>query len=71
MKPMTTKEVLEQKLHSLEETDLKTVLTFIETLLEQKNQTQPAKYDFSSVAGSLTWQGDAVATQRALRDEWE
>ncbi len=28
------------------------------------------KYDFSDLAGNLTWRGDAVATQRSLRDEW-
>jgi hypothetical protein len=28
------------------------------------------KYDFSDLAGRLTWRGDAVATQRSLRDEW-
>lgn len=27
-------------------------------------------YDFSDLAGRLTWQGDAVEVQRALRDEW-
>ena len=27
-------------------------------------------YDFSDLAGKLSWQGDAVATQRELRDEW-
>jgi hypothetical protein len=27
-------------------------------------------YDFSDLAGKLSWQGDAVATQRKLRDEW-
>lgn len=27
-------------------------------------------YDFSDLAGRLTWQGDAVAVQRTLRDEW-
>jgi hypothetical protein len=26
--------------------------------------------DFSDLAGRLQWQGDAVATQRRLRDEW-
>ncbi len=30
----------------------------------------PSPYDFSDLAGKLTWQGDAVATQRSLRDEW-
>ena len=30
----------------------------------------PPPYDFSDIAGKLTWQGDSVATQRSLRDEW-
>lgn len=29
------------------------------------------KYDFSDLYGKLDWQGDAVAEQRKLRDEWE
>jgi hypothetical protein len=34
-------------------------------------QTAPSpKYDFSNLVGKLQWQGDAIATQRALRDEW-
>jgi hypothetical protein len=28
------------------------------------------KYDFSDLIGKLSWQGDAVAEQRKLRDEW-
>ncbi|RPD50704.1 hypothetical protein [Paracnuella aquatica] len=33
---------------------------------------KPAKkYDFSDFFGKLQWQGDAVAEQRRLRDEWE
>jgi hypothetical protein len=28
------------------------------------------RYDFSDLAGRLHWQGDAVAEQRRLRDEW-
>ena len=27
-------------------------------------------YDFSDLEGTLSWQGDAVASQRQLRDEW-
>lgn len=27
-------------------------------------------YDFSDLEGKLSWQGDAVATQRKLRNEW-
>lgn len=28
------------------------------------------KYDFTDLAGKLSWQGDPVAVQRRLRDEW-
>ncbi|MGV0027093.1 hypothetical protein [Phormidesmis priestleyi] len=28
------------------------------------------KYDFSDLVGTLQWQGDAIAMQRSLRDEW-
>jgi hypothetical protein len=29
-----------------------------------------AKYDFSDLLGRLKWNGDAVAEQRSLRNEW-
>ncbi|MBW4422715.1 MAG: hypothetical protein KME13_26500 [Myxacorys californica WJT36-NPBG1] len=32
--------------------------------------TASHKYDFSDLAGTLQWRGDAIATQRTLRDEW-
>lgn len=28
------------------------------------------KYDFSDLVGRLTWEGDGIAMQRNLRDEW-
>lgn len=31
--------------------------------------TQKSSYDFSGIAGKLVWQGDALTTQRVLRDE--
>ncbi|MEH1925946.1 hypothetical protein [Nostoc sp.] len=31
---------------------------------------QQASYDFSDLVGRLTWQGDVVAMQRTLRNEW-
>ncbi|MDY6785546.1 MAG: hypothetical protein SW833_23850 [Cyanobacteriota bacterium] len=34
------------------------------------SQAQEPDYDFSDLAGRLTWDGDAVKMQRALRDEW-
>ena len=36
---------------------------------EPKAVKQP--YNFSEIAGKLTWSGDAVAEQRKLRDEWK
>lgn len=36
---------------------------------ESKVRLNPA-YDFSDLVGRLNWQGDAVAMQRTLRDEW-
>ena len=35
-----------------------------------EKEKQDHNYDFSDLAGKLSWQGDAVATQRKLRDEW-
>ena len=34
------------------------------------DEKQKPKYDFTDLVGQLTWQGDAVAMQRTLRDEW-
>lgn len=31
----------------------------------------PGKYDLSDFFGKLKWEGDALAEQRKLRDEWE
>ncbi len=28
------------------------------------------KYDFSDLAGKLSWKGDALAFQKTLRNEW-
>ncbi len=30
----------------------------------------PRHYDFSDLAGKLSWMGDAVKAQRRIRDEW-
>ncbi|NJN22069.1 MAG: hypothetical protein HC812_13905 [Leptolyngbya sp. RL_3_1] len=35
-----------------------------------KPLSPPSNYDFSDLVGRLTWQGNAVAVQRSLRDEW-
>ncbi|MDB9318433.1 MULTISPECIES: hypothetical protein [Cyanophyceae] len=33
-------------------------------------EEQKPRYDFSDLVGKLTWERDAVAIQRSLRDEW-
>ncbi len=38
--------------------------------LEEKEEPKK-KYDFSDLVGKLKWEGDALAEQRKLRDEWE
>ncbi len=48
-------------------------LNFINYLLwrqQHGGNEQTVKYDFSDIAGKLTWRGDAVAVQREMRDEW-
>lgn len=37
--------------------------------VSSESKQQPS-YDLSDLVGRLTWQGDAVAMQRNLRDEW-
>ncbi|MUH01208.1 hypothetical protein F7734_56655 [Scytonema sp. UIC 10036] len=32
--------------------------------------SQTKSYDFSDLAGRLSWQGDSIAQIRKLRDEW-
>jgi hypothetical protein len=34
------------------------------------SEEETSRYDFSDLMGRLSWQGDPVAVQRALRDEW-
>lgn len=44
------------------------IVTFLEDMIEKEKPVK--KYRFSDLAGRLEWTGDAVAQQRALRDEW-
>lgn len=49
---------------------------FYQFLLTRSQKTRKAgakqveNYRFSDLCGKLSWQGDAVAAQRSLRDEW-
>lgn len=38
-------------------------------IIESKNSIR-TKYDFSDIAGKLSWNGNALETQKALRNEW-
>ncbi len=40
-------------------------------LVIQPMRTENKRYDFSALAGTLRWQGDSVAEQRRLRNEWD
>ncbi|MBI2729485.1 MAG: hypothetical protein HYX40_01805 [Sphingobacteriales bacterium] len=37
----------------------------------KKAAVKKPKYDFSDLVGKLKWNGDAVAEQKKLRDEWK
>ena len=51
-------------------THLAAVEVNVVVVLNPVSVPEPNKYDFSDLAGQLTWQGDALAMQKALRDEW-
>ena len=38
---------------------------------ENTEEIKEQKYDLSKFFGKLKWEGDAVAEQRKLRDEWD
>lgn len=44
----------------------------VELVLVLGGTPQPngSKYNFADVVGKLKWQGDALAEQRKLRNEW-
>jgi hypothetical protein len=35
------------------------------------SEEEASRYNFSDLMGRLSWQGDPVAVQRKLRDEWQ
>lgn len=44
------------------------LIVIVNPVIEQDKKQN--SYDFSDLVGKLSWQGDAVAAQRQLRDEW-
>ena len=70
---------MQQVILNVEESKYAQLLQILKTLDYVKVVQAPAapvkngrqlKYDFSDLAGKLQWQGDAVAEQRRMRDEW-
>ena len=44
----------------------------VEVILIIESKTKSVKkYDFSDLTGKLKWNGNALDTQKALRNEWE
>lgn len=76
---MTPKEELIQAIERSPDDLVRATLEFLEVWqkqhpdlpshLPEASVSQP-KYDFSDLAGRLTWRRDAVAVQKKLRDEW-
>lgn len=50
--------------------ELRDFYQFLLSRKEKTNKKQVLKYDFTDICGTLSWSGDAVATQRNIRDEW-
>ena len=46
------------------------VIELVVVINPVREERKVKEYDFSDLAGNLTWRGDAVATQRSLRNEW-
>ena len=69
---------LVKEIERLDEAQRNTVSLFVRFLLSQKSPAasseaaggKPRKYDFSDLIGKVTFEGDPVAYQRSLRDEW-
>ncbi|HLP47441.1 MAG TPA: hypothetical protein VK469_15945 [Candidatus Kapabacteria bacterium] len=46
--------------------EIPVIITFLDDIEEKS----PQKYHFSDLVGKLKWEGDPVAEQRSIRDEW-
>jgi hypothetical protein len=72
---MTPKEELIQAIERSPDDLVRAILELLKVWQRQQSHFPQAsgsksKYDFSDLAGRLTWRGDAVAVQKELRDEW-
>lgn len=70
--------LLEKEIERLDEAQQNTVVLFVRFLLSQKADSansidaggRSRKYDFSDLIGKVKFDGDPVAYQRSVRDEW-
>jgi hypothetical protein len=78
---MTPKEELIQTIERSPDDLVRAILELLKVWQRQQSQqmlsshfpkanASQSKYDFSDLAGRLTWRGNAVAVQKELRDEW-
>ncbi|NDJ16893.1 hypothetical protein [Myxacorys almedinensis] len=78
---MTPKEELIQAIERSPDDVVQVLLELLKVLQRQRSAevelskqartgSEKSGYDFSDLAGRLTWQGNAVSLQRTLRDEW-
>lgn len=49
---------------------LETLVPKEEGEIQTSTKTIADRYDFSDLTGRLSWRGDVIEEQRALRDEW-
>jgi hypothetical protein len=43
----------------------------VEVIIIIENKRPKPKYNFSDLAGKLKWDGDALKSQKEIRDEWQ
>ncbi len=78
---MTPREELIQAIEQSPDEMVRALLELLKSLQRQRSDgvelsdqarigLKKSGYDFSDLAGRLTWRGDAVTLQRTLRDEW-
>lgn len=69
--PYTT---LEKEIEKLDDAQRETVAQFVRFIVSDKDHafvaSRPRKYDFSDLIGKVKFDGDPVAYQRSIRDEW-
>ena len=50
--------------------ELRDFYQFLLSRREKTSKIRTTKYNFADLCGRLSWKGDAVVSQRSIRDEW-